>query len=462
MQRIRWLISIVVLSSHTTLFAAQTEASDVAALTSNVDTVAREWLASTGAPSVSIAIVRHGELAYAQAYGSARLDPLVDAVPHSRYAIDSLTKQFTAAAVLILTERGRLRLDDRVSRWFPALGEASNVTVHELLTHTSGIRDYWPQDFVTPEMQRATTPDALIQEWVKRPLDFAPGTGWQYSNTGYVLAARVVERASGENFYPFLQRNIFSRLGMMHVLEVTMPSAGSDAVGYTRSGLGPVHAALKEAPGWLFGAANLAMDPSDMARWDLSVMDRSLLNAASYASELAPVVLKDKTVVPYALGLDVERADGRLRIGHSGGGSGFLADNRLWPEDRAAIVVFTNNDWASPSELSSRIAFLLLTPSPAEARARAVFSALQNGSFDRRQFTAVGNTYFTNQVLADLHETLSPLGPMRELELEAESKRGGMITRHWKILCRDMRLMATERGYANGLLEEFIVTRRLD
>jgi CubicO group peptidase (beta-lactamase class C family) len=92
MQRIRWLISIVVLSSHTTLFAAQTEASDVAALTSNVDTVAREWLASTGAPSVSIAIVRHGELAYAQAYGSARLDPLVDAVPHSRS--NSLRRQF--------------------------------------------------------------------------------------------------------------------------------------------------------------------------------------------------------------------------------------------------------------------------------------------------------------------------------------------------------------------------------
>lgn len=464
MNHIGWLASIIALTAQANCCAAEASHhdTDAAAFTSSVDSVAREWLASTGAPSASIAIVRHGQLVYAQAYGSARLDPPTAAAPESRYSIDSLTKEFTAAGILMLVERGRLELDDPISRWFPTLGAASATTVRELLTHTSGIRDYWPQDFVTPEMKIATTPDAVIQEWAKRPLDFVPGSEWQYSNTGYVLAAKVLERASGEGFLPFLEQNIFLPLKMAHVLDVTMPPAPADAVGYTRFGLGPVHAAAKEAPGWLFGAANLIMQPSDMARWDVSLMDRSLLHAQSYASEFAPVVLKNRTVAPYALGLDVERSEGRLRIGHSGGGSGFLADNRLWPEERAAIVVFTNNDWASPSELSSRIAFLLLTPSPPEARVRAVFSALQKGSLDRREFTAVGNSYFTNDVLADLRATLGPLGPMRELVLEAESKRGGMITRHWKILCRDMRLAATERGYANGQLEEFMVTARQD
>jgi D-alanyl-D-alanine carboxypeptidase len=456
------VLSIMAVLCCASVATAQVATSEPAAFRASVDAVAQEWLARTGAPSVSIAIVRNGAMIYAQAYGTARLDPLTSAVPASRYAIDSLTKQFTAAAVLLLVERGRLELDEPVARWFPSLADAANVTVRQLLTHTSGIRDYWPQDFVTPEMRIATTPEALIQEWVKRPLDFAPGSEWQYSNTGYVLAAKVVERVSGEELFPFLRRNIFTPLGMAGVREISIQPAASDAVGYTRFGLGRVHAAPKEAPGWLFGAANLAMQPSDMARWDMSMIDRSLLHAASYESEFAPIILSDKTTAPYALGLDVEQVQGRLRIGHSGGGSGFLADNRVWPTERAAIVVLTNNDWAAPSELTSQLAFLLLRPAPAEARARAVFAALQQGSIDRREFTAIGNAYFTDDVLADLRATLGPLGPMRDLELDAESKRGGMITRHWNIRCRGMRLEATERGYANGPLEEFLVTQRQD
>jgi D-alanyl-D-alanine carboxypeptidase len=151
-----------------------------------------------------------------------------------------------------------------------------------------------------------------------------------------------------------------------------------------------------------------------------------------------------------------------LRIGHDGAGSGFLAANRIWPDEKAAIVVLTNNDWADPDDLVNRIAFLVLVPNPQEARARSVFAQFQNGTIDRALFTESGNSLLTAQALADLKASLGPLGPARLIELESESKRGGMITRRWKILCRAVRLQALERGYPDGKLEEFLVTETND
>jgi CubicO group peptidase (beta-lactamase class C family) len=429
----------------------------------NIDAVAREWLASTGAPSVSIAVVQNGLMAYAQAYGHARLEPEMPATTATRYAIDSVSKEFTAAAVLFLAQQGKLSLDDPAGKWFPDLGEASKVTLRELLTHTAGIRDYWPQDYVPLEMLRPTTVAGILNEWARRPLDFEPGTQWQYSNTGYVLAAAIVEKVSGKPLLDFLREHIFAPLHMDHVTEDdTRPLPVGDAGAYTRLGLGPTRHAPKEGPGWLFGASELAMTPSELALWDVSLMNRSLLSADSYAALFTPYVLKNGRSTDYGLGLDIETVQGRKRIGHDGAGSGYLAASRLWPDEKAAIVVLTNNDWADPGDLLNRIAFVILTPNAAQARAGTVFAQFQSGNVDRSLFTANGNSVLTSQALADLKASLGPLGPARLIELEHESRRGGMITRRWKILCRDRRLEVTERGYPDGQLEEFLVTARND
>jgi D-alanyl-D-alanine carboxypeptidase len=428
-----------------------------------VDGIVAEWLASTGAPSVSIAIAQDGRLTYAQAYGDARLNPKVPSTAATRYAIDSVSKGFTATAVLLLAEQGKLSLDDPIAKWFPELRAAAAVTLRQLLTHTSGIRDYWPQDFLTPEMTRPTTPAAIIDEWVQRPLDFDPGTDWQYSNTGYVLAGAVVEKVSGEPLFKFLSRHVFAPLHMTQVTEYSAARVtAGDAAGYTRYGLGPVVPAPKEGSGWLFGAASLAMRPSDLARWDLSLIDRSLLKPESYKLEFEPVVLKSGRTHDYGLGLEVESIHGRLRIGHAGGGSGFLADNRVWPRERTAIVVLTNNDWVDPADLTDRIAFVVLAPTPEEARVRQLFQAFQSGRVDRGLFSFVGNFYLTATVLADLQSSLSPLGPARLIELERETQRGGMTTRRWKILCRGARLEAIERSHPDGKIDEFMIARKDD
>jgi D-alanyl-D-alanine carboxypeptidase len=427
--------------------------------TGTVDGVVAEWLASTGAPSASIAIVQDGRLTYARAYGAARLQPRVPATTATRYAIDSVSKEFTAAAILLLAEQGKLTLDGPVARWFPQLQEAGAVTLRQLLSHTSGIRDFWPQDFLTPEMTRPTTTAAIIEEWAHRPLDFDPGTDWQYSNTGYVLAGAVVEKVSGRRLFEFLDQQVFKPLHMREVAE--NPAAGG-AAGYTRYGLGPVVAAPREGPGWLFGAAGLEMPPGDLALWDVSLIARTLLKKDSYQAEFAPVALKSGRTPDYALGLAVESIGGRLRVGHGGGGSGFLADNRIWPEARAAVVVLTNNDWADPADLTARIAFLVLTPTPEEARVRQLFLALQRGNEVQSLLSPIGQFYFTPRVLGDLHSSLGPLGPARLIELEHESQRGGMTTRRWKILCRTARLEAVERSRPDGRIEEFMVAKKDD
>jgi CubicO group peptidase (beta-lactamase class C family) len=431
---------------------------DATPMKAQIDAAAQEWLATSGAPSASVAVVQNGVVAYARAYGKAQLSPAMSATTATRYAVDSVSKEFTAAAVLLLVQQGKLSLDDKVEKWFPDLGDASKVTVRQLLTHTSGIRDYWPQDFVPPQMLRAASVTAIMDEWARRPLDFEPGAQWQYSNTGYVVAGAIVEKETGQKLVDFLQQRIFAPLKMEHVTEDdTHPLPAADAGAYTRQGLGPIRPAPKEGAGWLFAAAELAMTPGELALWDISLMNRSLLQPTSYDAMFERITLKDGTRKDYGLGLDIDRTQGRTRFGHDGGGSGFLAAHRIWPDEKTAVIVLTNNDWATPDDLLNRIAFIVLPPNPAEARARSVFSQFQQGVIDHSLFTDNGNSLLTAGALADLKAGLGPLGAPFLIQLERESNRGGMVTRTWKILCHSRRLRGTERGYPNGKLEQFLI-----
>src|SRR6185312_9374716 len=138
-------------------------------LTGRIDSIASAVLASTGVPSASVAVVRHGEIVYAHAYGSAKLDPAVAATPGMRYGIGSISKQLTAATILLLQQDGKLSLDDHVSRFVPGLTRGDEVTIRELLSHTSGYQDFWPQDYVPPLMQKPISPQGILDRWAKQP-----------------------------------------------------------------------------------------------------------------------------------------------------------------------------------------------------------------------------------------------------------------------------------------------------
>ena len=150
-------------------------------ITEKIDKLATETLARTGVPSASIAVVKDGQIVYVKAYGEAKLEPKTPATSQMRYSIGSISKQFTAAAILLLQEQRKLSLDDKVAKYIPDLTRANEVTIRQLLSHTSGYQDYWPQDYVMKPMLGPTTARKIMDTWAKKPLDFEPGTKWQYS-----------------------------------------------------------------------------------------------------------------------------------------------------------------------------------------------------------------------------------------------------------------------------------------
>ena len=429
-----------------------------------IDSAALDVLARTGAPSASIAIVRHGQLAYRQAYGQARLEPAMPATTGMRYSIGSVSKQFTATAVLLLAERGKLSLDDKVSRWLPELTRAGEITIRQLLSMTSGYQDYWPQDYVMPPMLQPTTPAAIVNHWARKPLDFEPGTRWQYSNTNYVIAGMIIEKVAGMPVVDFLRREIFTPLHLGSVAIIDGAALGpGDAQRYRRFALGPARPAPKEGAGWLFAMAELAMTPADLARWDISVMNRTILTPASYHTQQTEIVLENGVATGYGLGVDVAMADGRRVISHSGEVSGFTAQNSIYPDDSTAVVVLVNLDaTGAPGMLARGIAGVLFGSGDeqsreATARARRIFVGLQHGSIDRSLFSANANAYFSKEAIADFASSLGPLGPPTEVTQARQSLRGGMTFRAFRIKCGDQALSLSTFTLPDGKVEQYQV-----
>lgn len=439
-----------------------------AAERAQIDSVVTDLLSRTEAPSASIAIVRDGALVYERAYGTARLLPETPASSSRRYAIGSVSKQFTAAAVLLLAERGHLSLDDRVARWLPDLTRADEITVRQLLSMTSGYQDYWPHDYVFPAMREPTEPEAILDRWARKPLDFDPGTRWQYSNTNYVIAGRIVEQVTGLPFMDFVRDEILEPLGLTSVCDFDGgPLGDEDAAAYLRNALGPLRPAPKEAPGWLFAAGGLAMTAGDLAVWDLAMIEQSLLSPASWREMQTEVRLESGLATGYGLGVGIGRVDGRRRIAHGGAVSGYSTSNQVFPDERTAVVALVNV-WPGAAGPSARIADAVArvvfgeersVDAEALAQARRVFADLQRGEIDRSLLSQNANAYFTDEVLGDFARTLGPLGEPDEFVQAAESLRGGMTFRAYRLGFDDLRLLITTRILPDGKIEQYQAER---
>jgi len=458
------IVAGTVMLLSTSVSAQPLTASERAAIDSNVLTVLRE----TGAPGASIAIVRDGAIVYENAYSKGRITPETAAVSSMRYAIGSVSKQFTATAILLLSEEGKLSLDDKVAKWFPELTRAGEISVRQLLSMTSGYQDYWPQDYVMPDMQRAATAESIMQRWAGKALDFDPGTRWQYSNTNYVIAAAIVERVAGIGFMDFLRTRIFTPLRMFSVTDFdASPLGAGDAEALLRNALGPLRPAPKEGAGWLFGAGQLAMTAHDLALWDIAVINQTVLRPESYKAQQTTVLLAAGTPTGYGLGISIGAAGGRRRLSHGGAVSGYTTNNGIYPDDRAAIVVFTNiypGAANAPGRIGERIASIIFAQADAtgnEAResARKIYEGLRKGTIDRRLLTPSANAYFTLQVLADYAASLEPLGAPTEFASEGQSVRGGMAIRTYRIKAGTVVMSLTTMTLPDGRLDQYILER---
>jgi D-alanyl-D-alanine carboxypeptidase len=428
------------------------------------DGIANAVLAKTGVPSASVAIIRNGKLAYLHAYGLANLEAKMPAQASMRYSIGSISKQFTAAAMLLLQEDGKLSLDDKVSKYVPDLTQANDVTIAELLSQTSGYQDYWPQDYVMPDMLQPTTTQHILDRWARIPLDFKPGTRWQYSNTNYVIAGLIVEKASGMRLLQFLRERIFGPLHMNGVLNIDQEKLEtSDATGYMRYGLGPLHPAPKEGKGWLFAMGELAMNAEDLAKWDISLIEQSLLKPQSYRQMEREVLLADGPGTDYGLGVDVGMKGDHRFVAHSGEVSGFVAQNTVYPDDHAAVIVLTNQDAiGAASEIADGVAEELFAPATGSAHdteiAKKVFAGLQKGKIERTLFTDNCNAYFTPTALHDYAASLGKLGTVQQFELTRETLRGGMTHRNYRVKLARRSVNVNSFWMADGKIEQFIVT----
>ncbi len=459
--RTRLRLAFILLALVATSFAQAQLAPDVRA---KIDDAAKEVLASTGVPSASIAVVQNGQLVYAQAYGDARVEPKLAATTKMRYGVGSISKQFTASAILLLQEQGKLKLDDPVGKFIPNLTRANEVTIREILSHTSGYQDYWPQDYVMPFIAKPTTVDSILDRWARIPLDFEPGTKWQYSNTNYTIAGVVVEKASGEPILKFLTGHIFQPLGMHSVIDIdeTHP-VDTDAVGYLRYALGPPRVAPLEGKGWMFAAGELYMTPSDLAKWNISMMNQAILKPESYKEMQTDTLLKDGVATGYGLGVEVGEMQGHRMIEHSGEVSGFVAENMVFPDDKAAITVLTNQDASSAAaQIGQRIAPLLFPTQTANAksntdRARKTFEDFQKGKIDRSQFTDDANYYFTDEAIKDYAASLGALGPIQDFTGGSTSLRGGMTHRSYRVRAGGKNLVISIFEMPNGKYEQYLV-----
>jgi len=431
------------------------------ALKARIDRIATQVLEQTGVPSASVAIVQHGKLVYTHAYGLARLEPRTPATPQMRYSIGSISKQFTAAAILLLEQQGKLKLDDPVGKYVPGLTQGDKVTIRQVLSHTSGYQDYWPEDYVMTPMLHPETAQQIIDTWGKKPLDFEPGTQWQYSNTNFVIAGRIVEVAGGRPLMDLLVERIFRPLGMTSVWNSDEQKlTQTDATPYYRHALGPLRPAPKEGRGWMFAAGELAMTAHDLALWDESLIAQSVLAPESYQKMFTEVKLTDGKGSHYGLGVDVLESKGHRTIEHSGEVSGFVSDNMVLVDDGAAVAVLTNQDAHGAASAIARLAAPLVAaiPStPEEKQALDIYHGLQQGRIDRSLLAPNLSDYFTAEALADFKASLAPLGEPLSLRQTATELRGGMTFRGFEIVYPGKRLRLTTYTYPDGKLEQYLI-----
>ena len=342
---------LLALALVTTLVTATSSAQTV----DRVDSIMQRY--SGQVPGASLLVIRNGKPAIRRAYGLADLEKKTGASPATNYRLASVTKQFTAAAVLLLAQDQKLSLDDRVRRWLPSLPHSlDSVTLTHLLTHSSGIIDY--EDVMAPDT-RTQVHDADVLRLLESQDStyFTPGTSYRYSNSGYSLLALIVERASGKKFATFLHDRIFVPLGMNHsvAFENGISTVANRAYGYTLKDSAWTRKDQSTTSGVL-GDGGIYSSIDDLAKWDAALYDSRLLSDHSRQLAFAPHIATDDENVKYGFGW---RITGETHW-HSGETSGFRNVIVRYPSRHMTVVILTNRDHPEPYETALAIASLYI------------------------------------------------------------------------------------------------------
>ena len=354
-----------------------------------VDHLFMEW-DKPDSPGCSVGISQAGKLLYERGYGMANLELSVAISPATVFHAASVAKVFTALSVMLLTERGKLALDDDVRKYLPEIPEyQGRLTIRHLLSHTGGLRDVFElQALAAPGPGSRDPNDQFVNILAQqRKLNFAPGSEWQYSNGGYLLLATIVRRISGQPLREFAAANIFGPLGMK---DTRFHGDATEVIPNRASGYSPRDSGIRVAtgaePGGIVGNAGLFTTAGDLLRWadnwdQLRVGDRAMLSAMA-----APTVLPNGYRTKYGLGLELEEHLGTPTVGHSGGNSGFVARVVRYQEQKLAVAILCNrDDIYNIGELADKVAEVYFPKTASNSNETPVTAAVS-----RVQLTAEG------------------------------------------------------------------------
>jgi CubicO group peptidase (beta-lactamase class C family) len=299
----------------------------------------------------SVMVEQDGKVLLNKGYGFANMEWEIPNTPATKFRLGSVTKQFTAASILLLEQAGKLKTDDPVKKYIVDAPAAwDKVTIFHLLTHTSGIPSFTGfSDYVTTQ-GTATTPESLVKRFRDKPLEFQPGEKWSYSNSGYVLLGYIIEKVSGKSYAEFVAENIFKPLGMNDSgYDSNSAVIAHRAAGYVPTPTGPSNAGFihMSVP---FSAGALYSTTEDMMRWENGLFGGKLLSPASL-EKMTTAFKQD-----YGLGVFVAKENGHRVIGHAGGIDGFNTQVSYYPDDKLKVIVLGNLNGAAPTEIAQKLA----------------------------------------------------------------------------------------------------------
>jgi D-alanyl-D-alanine carboxypeptidase len=333
-----------------------------------VDQIVHTAIEEGTIPGLALAVVRGGHPIVAKAYGMANLEHMVPTTTHTVFKIASITKTFTATAVMMLAEQWKVHLDEPINGYLSYLPiDWSTITLRHLLTHTSGIKNYEP--LLPASWQPGDSYRDVVKAVSEVPLEFQPGDAIRYCNTNYLVLSVLIERVTGKLYRDFVREQILAPLGMTETRwnddrEIVLNRAQGyawDAETLQSPGHPPLRNREKPNPGlWNYGDGGLLSTVVDLARWDAALDTEELLTKSSLDQMWTPAKLNDGTAVEYGLGWIVKTAHGYRNIGHWGRNPGFVAEFSRFVDARLTVIVLCNRWKADVTGLASRIASLYL------------------------------------------------------------------------------------------------------
>jgi CubicO group peptidase (beta-lactamase class C family) len=328
--------------------------SNMSGLESQVDSLVKPWLDSSKIAGLSVAVFRGDEKILLKSYGYADLEFDVKLPVDASFEIGSITKQFTAAAILQLAEKGKLGLDDDVTKYLNFNTHGRKVTIRQLLSHTSGIKGYTElPEFETISVQKHDR-DTLLRIVETKPFEFEPGDLLIYSNTGFFMLGLIIEKVTGITYEEYIKKNLFEKAGMSNSYYGSESRIIKNrAHGYDMHKDGLSRAAYLDHT-WPYSAGSLCSTAEDLVKWNNAVHNGKILSESMYREYISPFVLNNGTITRYAKGITVTQRNGKKMLEHAGGINGFLSENRYFPDEKISVVVLINSTGPVGPELAAQ------------------------------------------------------------------------------------------------------------